>query len=256
MSVTGITTDARLQRAYAWRDRIEDAICDEVREWEHGTILRAHRYPSYYRYNFVRIAGEPELGVADLANVADEALHGLEHRRLDFDRAHAGEALRGELHAAGWRSMRTILMRHEGPLPRAAQVALEEVGYDEVRALRDGWHAEDFDIPQPEQFYAAAREVALRHDARVLAVRGERGKPVGFAQLERSGGSAEIVQVYVLPDHRGAGIGTAITTAAIHAAGEVEDLWIAADDEGRPQELYRRLGFEPLWATIEFLLLP
>jgi hypothetical protein len=50
--------------------------------------------------------------------------------------------------------------------------------------------------------------------------------------------------------------GTAMTRAAIEAAGDARDLWIVADDEGRPKELYARLGFRPAWVTMEFLRLP
>jgi GNAT superfamily N-acetyltransferase len=87
----------------------------------------------------------------------------------------------------------------------------------------------------------------------VLAVR-ERGAPVAFAQLERDAAAAEITQVYVHPEHRGGGRGTAMTRAAIEAAGDVRDLWIAADDEDRPKQLYARLGFRPAWTAIEFQL--
>lgn len=248
----------KMQRARAWRARGESAVCDEQLRWEHGTIMRASRYPSYYRYNFVRVDDDPGLGAADLANVADEALHGLEHRRLEFDSAAAGEAVREQLHAAGWRSMRTILMRHEpaGAAPAEPHGALEEVPYDEVRSLRASWHEEDFGVAASAQLYAAAKEVALRRGARVFAARGDAGAPLGFAQLESLDGGAEIAEVYVHPEHRGRGLGTAITSAARDAAGEVEDLWIAADDEGRPKQLYARLGFRPVWATMEFLLLP
>ena len=79
---------------------------------------------------------------------------------------------------------------------------------------------------------------------------------VGFAQLERSGAAAEITHVFVLPEHRGSGRGTAITRAAIEAAGDVDDLWIVADDEDRPKELYARLGFRPAWTSIEFVRAP
>ena len=47
-----------------------------------------------------------------------------------------------------------------------------------------------------------------------------------------------------------------MTRAAIEAAGGVRDLWIAADDDDRPKELYARLGFRPAWTEMEFLLLP
>ena len=89
----------------------------------------------------------------------------------------------------------------------------------------------------------------------VLAVR-ERGSPVAFAQLIRDGGTAEIEQVYVHPEHRGRGLGTAMTTAAIEAAGDADDLWIVADDEGRPKELYTRLGFRRAWTAVQALRLP
>jgi hypothetical protein len=36
----------------------------------------------------------------------------------------------------------------------------------------------------------------------------------------------------------------------------VRDLWIVADDEGRPKELYARLGFRPAWTPIEFTRWP
>jgi hypothetical protein len=36
----------------------------------------------------------------------------------------------------------------------------------------------------------------------------------------------------------------------------VRDLWIGADDEDRPKQLYMRLGFRPVWRSIEFLRLP
>jgi GNAT superfamily N-acetyltransferase len=84
----------------------------------------------------------------------------------------------------------------------------------------------------------------------------EGGVPVAFAQLERDGAGAEITQVYVHPEHRGGGRGTAMTRAAIEAADGVRDLWIAADDDDRPKELYARLGFRPAWTEMEFLLLP
>jgi ribosomal protein S18 acetylase RimI-like enzyme len=92
-----------------------------------------------------------------------------------------------------------------------------------------------------------------RRGARVLAAQGE-GPPLAFAQLEHEGAAAEITEVYVHPDHRSRGLGTALTRAAIKAAGSVRDLWIVADDEDRPKELYARLGFRPVSWTMEFTL--
>ncbi len=96
----------------------------------------------------------------------------------------------------------------------------------------------------------------MTRDVRVIASL-EDSEAVGFAQIEYIDGSAEITQVFVSAKHRGSGRGTAMTRAAIEAAiDDVDDLWIVADDEDRPKELYRRLGFSPVWVSTEFLRLP
>ena len=117
------------------------------------------------------------------------------------------------------------------------------------------WYREDFPDRDPLDYHAQARAVADRLNARVLAV-AEKGTPVAFAQLDHGGGDAEITQVFVDPEVRGRGLGTALTMAAIEAAGPVGDLWICADDEDRPKQLYERLGFRPALTTLEFTRLP
>ncbi|HYF28187.1 MAG TPA: GNAT family N-acetyltransferase [Baekduia sp.] len=146
-------------------------------------------------------------------------------------------------------------MRHETPPPPGPPPAVEHVGYDDVRQLRVAWHREDFPDSDPAAYLVQARGVAMARAVQVLAVR-EAGVPVAFAQLERHGDAAEITQVYVAPQWRGAGRGTAMTRAAIAAAGDVQDLWIVADDEDRPKELYARLGFRAAWWSTELLRPP
>ena len=223
--------------------------------WAHGTVVRATRYPDYFDFNVVRVEGDPAMGVEALIAFADEALAGLAHRRVDFEIAGAAEPLRAGFEAKGWHTERLVWMRHEASPPPGPDIPVEQVAYEAVQELRTAWHREDFPEHALGDYLTGAREVALRRGAQVLAVSKD-GAPVAFAQLERHGQSAEIAQVYVLPDHRGSGLGTAMTCAAIEAAGDVEDLWIVADDEGRPKELYARLGFRSAWTTAEFLRLP
>jgi ribosomal protein S18 acetylase RimI-like enzyme len=242
-------------RARAHRNAIQAAICDVVEPWAHGTIVRATRHPSYWAFNLVRVEEDPAMSVEPLAAVADEALAGLSHRCLDFDLADAAEPLRAGFEAMGWKTERLIWMRHENRLPPGPEIAVEEVPYDAVHDLRVAWHQEDFPGMDSGGYHAEAREVAMRCGARVLAVMDGRA-PVAYAQLERHGTTAEITHVYVHPEYRGAGRGTALTRAAIEAASDARDIWIVADDEGRPKELYARLGFRPAWAMTEFLRPP
>jgi GNAT superfamily N-acetyltransferase len=242
-------------RARAWHHAAHATACDVLEPWEHGTVARATRYPSYHDFNVVRVERDPGMSAAELAAFADEALDGLSHRRVDFESARVAEPLRAGFEAIGWRALRLVWMRHETPPPPGPDVRVEEVPYDAVRDLRVAWHREDFPGLDPTDYLVQAREVAHRRAVQVLAVR-QGGEPVAFAQLERAGDGAEISLVYVHPEHRGGGRGTAMTRAAIEAAGDVRDLWIAADDEDRPKRLYARLGFRPVWTAMEFTRLP
>jgi GNAT superfamily N-acetyltransferase len=216
--------------------------------------VRATSHPTYWDFNVVRVEEDPAMDVGELAAFADQALSGLAHRRLDFDLIEAADPLRPGFEAQGWKATHLLWMRHEAALPPGTDVAVEEVPYDAVHDLRLAWHQEDFDDLESDHL-AVAREISLRRGVRVLVPREDR-EPVGFAQIETDGTAAEITQVYVRPEHRGAGRGTAVTRAAVQAAGDARDLWITADAEDRPRELYARLGFRPVWETMEFLRPP
>ena len=255
MATPSPSPDDLVARARAWRHALQAAVCDVLDPWAHGTIVRSTRYPNYFDYNVVRVERDPAMSVDELVSFADGALAGLPHRRVDYELVSAAEPLRSGLEARGWKAMRLLWMRHEAALGAGPDVLVEEVSYEAVHDLRVSWHREDFPDQDADGYHVQAREVALRRGVQVLAVR-EGGTPVAFAQLERDRTTAEITQVYVHPEYRSGGRGTAITRAAIEAAGEVHDLWICADDEDRPKDLYARLGFRPVWKVMEFTRWP
>jgi ribosomal protein S18 acetylase RimI-like enzyme len=244
-----------MARARAWRDGAHAAVCDVIEPWAHGTVVRATRHPSYYDFNAVRVEEDPAMGVDALVAFADEALAGLEHRRVDIDLIDVAEPLRPGFEAKGWKAIRLLWMRHESPPPPGSDIAVRAVPYDAIHDLRVAWHEEESPDQDGSEYLAQAREVALSREVRVLAVY-EAGAPVAFAQLEQDGAAAEITQVYVHPRYRGRGCGTAMTRTAIEAAGDVRDLWIVADDDDRPKELYARLGFRPAWTSMELTRWP
>jgi GNAT superfamily N-acetyltransferase len=242
-------------RARAWRDAMHAAVCDVIEPWEHGTIVRATRYPSYYDFNLVRVEDAEPIAACAVVVVADRALAGLGHRRVNFDFLANAGPLRVELEAAGWTTMRLLWLRHDGPRPPQPLRDVSEVPYDAVGHLRIAWHHEHSPGSDPTNYHRHAREVALSRGAVLLAVEVE-GSPVGYSQLERDGDGAEVTQVYVLPEHRGRGLGTALSCAAMTAAEGARDLWICADEKDRPKHLYARLGFHPAWTTMEFERVP
>ena len=239
------------QRARDWHHRAQMVICDVVAPWAHGTVVRATRYPTYYDFNVVCVHDEPELSAASLIAFADEALDGLDHRRVDFDRADVAETLAAGFATAGWDTLRRVVMRHRGSRP-GAPAGVARVDYDAAEHLRMAWLREDFPDLDFSGFPAVAKEVALRLGTETYAVHGDDGDAIGFAEVQRDGTSAEVRRVYVDAAHRGRGLGTLLTQAAMHAAGDADDLWILADAQGRPQRLYARLGFFPTWWTVHF----
>ena len=243
-------------RAKAWLHEVQAAVCDVCDPWEFGTVLRTTRYPSFFDFNLVRVERDPGMSVEAVVAFADEALADHAHRRIDFEVSHVADPLRPAFAPYGYASERLVWMLHETARPGiSGGVTVEEVPYDLVRPLRVGWFAEDFPQAMLGDHLTEARAVHHLFGARIFAAMdGE--DPVGYTQLERLGRSAEITQVYVHPDHRGRGIGTALTATAIDAAGDVDELWIVGDDEGRPKRLYARLGFSPVWTMVELLRLP
>jgi GNAT superfamily N-acetyltransferase len=242
-------------RALAWTRWQRDSICDQIEPWEHGSVLRTPRYPTWFEASLVRVEDDPGMTMAELVAFADRALAGFGHRLISFEVAEAGAALPTEFQAAGWRTHPLVYMHHEGLRPSVDDAQVREVPYDAVEHLRRAWHHEDFPSQDPTEFHADMREVRLARGDRTLAVH-DAGEPIAYAALDSGENQVEVGAVYVLPQYRGGGRGTALTRAAIAAAGDVDDVWICADAEDRPRHLYARLGFRPVLHTMDFLRLP
>ncbi len=218
-------------------------------------MLRTPRYPTWFEASLVRVEEDPDMTVDELIAFADWALGDFAHRLISFEVSEAAAARRKQFEAAGWRTHALVYMHHEGPRPTVEDTDVREVPYDEVEPLRRAWHHEDFPAQDPTEFHASMREVRLARGDRTFAVH-EAGEPIAYATLDSGENQVEVGAIYVLPPYRGGGRGTALTRAAVAAAGDVGDVWICADAEDRPQHLYARLGFRPVLHTMDFMRLP
>lgn len=247
---------AGLNRARAWARSTQEAVADSIEEWEHGWIVRTPSYPRYFDLSLVHVVTDPGFSADEVVEFADRALEGFEHRRVGFEPIAAGERVRPGLEALGWTAARLVWMRHEGaPPPGRGGARVERVPYEAAHDLRVAWTYEDFPTLDPTGYFEEARAVSEARGVEVFAVKDE-GVPVAYAELERVGDAAEVTSVYVDLDHRGAGLGTAITQAAIEAGSDARDLWIVADADGPARKIYERLGFREAWTLLDFLRLP
>ena len=242
-------------RARAWARTTQEAVADSIEEWEHGWIARTPSYPRYFDLSLVHVVTDPGFTAGELVEFADRALRDFEHRRVGVEPIEAGERVRSGLEALGWKATRLVWMRHEGAPPPGGGPLVERVPYEAAHDLRVAWTHEDFPTLDPTGYFEQARAVSEARGVEVFAAHDD-GVPVAFAELEWVGDSAEIASIYVHQDHRGTGLGTAITRAAIEAGSDARDLWIVADADGRARQIYERLGFREAWTLLDFLRLP
>jgi RimJ/RimL family protein N-acetyltransferase/GNAT superfamily N-acetyltransferase len=76
---------------------------------------------------------------------------------------------------------------------------------------------------------------------RVVGVYDRAGGMVGFARASGDAGSAYLADVYVLPEHRGAGLGKAIVALMVREGPGAEPRWMLHTSDAHG--LYRQFGF-------------
>jgi ribosomal protein S18 acetylase RimI-like enzyme len=250
MTTTSRTELDRLRRLR--RQQLEQ-ITNRNEPFAHGTAFFTPEHPTKWDVNLLlvdRIA--PGVGAQELIDEAErlQGPAGLAHRRLEL--AEGGDRLRGEFVAAGWSIDHLLLMvlrpgsDRRGGLSAAS---VREVGFEDVRPLAERWPRENTTPDQQDQAAEIAdadADRAERLSARMFLAERD-GQPGAYALLLRvADGVAEIDQVYTAPEHRGAGLASAVVRAAIAAATERGDdlIYLLADAEDWPFRLYERLGFE------------
>jgi GNAT superfamily N-acetyltransferase len=94
---------------------------------------------------------------------------------------------------------------------------------------------------------ATAREARAR-TATHLGIRDETGDLVAMTKLYSDSVTAQVEDVYTVPVWRNRGCARRLITRAIALAREAghEFVFIEADDNGWPKQLYSRLGFDPI----------
>jgi GNAT superfamily N-acetyltransferase len=252
-------------RAIAWRHGAHAAVCDQVAAWTHGTVVAATRLPRYWDYNTLRLEGPAPPGVTAqaLAEEADALQDGLAHRRIECEHEASGARLMEGFEALGWRVSRLAWMHYDGTTDAQASPGVVETDFERIRPLRAEWlGAEDTGSGPPgvDAFLADEQHVALLLPGRATSftVFDAAGDPAAYCTLRIAGARGDIEDVYCTPAQRGRGLATALVASAVARARDsgVIDLFIAADEDDWPKDLYARLGFRTVWLRHDAVLRP
>jgi len=232
-----------LARAWAFLDRA-DMAGERTLASSVGTAVYDDQVPLRLDSNFLRVehSAEPEDVLAEAQRLG--------RRMIVFRSTDVGERLAPYFAERGWLVRRHLLMAQLREPDRSGDPGIvEEVAEEELRPARQRVVADE-PWGRPEvmaQLFAAKHRVGKRAPARFFAVRVD-GDVVSYTDLYQDGVDAQVEDVGTLPEHRGRGYATAVVLAAIAAARAdgADFVFLVADLEDWPKEMYRKLGFDEL----------
>ncbi len=233
------------------------AVCaDAVEPHRWGTLFATPSLDEVYSLN-VLVVEEPQ---PDLTLDAVDAALGERFSTNRWSSAliedePTAARIEAQARERGWKVERELLMdlrREPGRLVDTSSI--EEGDEETTLALSSRWFAEDFS----EQGEATLRQLD-DYAARELRSRPTRvfltPDKAAMCKLWSDGATAQVEDVFTAPEARGRGHARTLVT---HAIGEARRgghglIFIVADDDDTPKELYGRLGFDPL-ATVTRLV--
>ena len=203
-------------------------------------------------YLWIERGGHPEELVAEAQR--------LERPLIFVPDPDLGERLAPWFAERGWRIDRHLVMAQLRQPERTAD--LSRVRELEERALRPARRRlmEGYPWAKPEvvkQLFEAKALIGRRVTARFFGVLVD-DEVVSYADLYVDGADAQVEDVGTLPEHRGKGYATAVILEAIEQAraSGADFVFLVADAEDWPKELYGKLGFDELGHYTKFFAPP
>jgi GNAT superfamily N-acetyltransferase len=248
-----------LERIVAFDRDLSERTSELVEASAFGTAFLNLTFAERWSSNLVHVERSLEGVEADaLAADADRVLgehDALRHRRVEvFDDANGVRLAKGFLEL-GWSLERNLFMvqrREPEPRPR---VDVDERSFAEARPVIEAVMREQPYVETEEGFrqLVGFREVLEREAGARFFVASVDGEPAAVCDGYVIGDVGQVEDVNTLERFRGRGLASAIVTRAARWARErgADLVFLVADDEDWPKQLYRRLGFDDLarsWA--------
>src|SRR5687768_4264797 len=185
---------------------------------------------------------------------------GLKHRKVVVDDETVGASLAPAFRDAGYDVDRLLFMVHLREPQRTASVDIDEVVAELHTRAKERFNREQpyFETEDAiQQMNTMAMRVFEATDKRCFAAYVD-GEIASVCELYSDGMTAQIEDVSTLEKHRSKGLATATVLRALHEARAWghEMVFLVADADDWPKELYAQLGFDGVGEIYQFLRRP
>jgi GNAT superfamily N-acetyltransferase len=246
--------NARIEAFSAWLLR---ATSTRTELWRFGTALFNDDFPHRWDSN-VLLVERPmgDVTVSELIAETDRVQGALRHRELVVLDDTEGARLAMAFGEHGWEVDRIVSMSmRRTPDRERVEIPIDEATFEEVRPLiveitrRAHPNASEHDAAMLADFRRVLIETA---DARFFVARVA-GALAGYCELYVHESTAQIEDVNTLAEFRNRGLAHAFVMRAADEARTAgcDLIFLMADANDWPQQLYGKLGFDPVghfWA--------
>ncbi len=231
---------------------------DRVRVLDEGWSLSTPSIAMGWELNQVRISRQ--IGFEHARRLLDREQRHLTFRHVVFEPETFDDELSDAFRAAAWRVERDALMElRRQPDQSIDTSAVAEISAQAAHTLSRRWALEERprtppgELAQLQNYWI--REAEVFGDLRLGVSTGD-GTPLAMTVLRRGGDTAQLENVYTVPEARGRGLARALLTRAVQLARETKPalIFIVADAHGWPQQLYRKIGFDAVGELRRFHL--
>jgi ribosomal protein S18 acetylase RimI-like enzyme len=245
------------ERASEFLRRTLELVVDRIEPIEGGWVARAPSLPLVWVANQVRVSRP--IGYAEALALAEEHQRELPYRQLAVDHEASARRLERAFRAAGWEVGREVIMALTRPADREVDTgAVIDAPEEDALALVRRWLAEDPDLDETDEGLDQVSEFNRltwrARDARRLGMLDGDGSLGAVTMLFSDGDVAQVEDVYTVPEARGRGFARALVTHAVSLARADghELVFIVADADDWPKQLYEKVGFDAVGLLWEF----
>jgi N-acetylglutamate synthase-like GNAT family acetyltransferase len=248
-----------LARFFALERRLIERLSTRIEPFDYGTAFFDEKNRQRYSSNFLLVDSSREAVTAEaLMSAADEILggSGYEHRQIDVENDQLGGRLSTELAKHSYKVERNVIMVQRRQPDRQSDLDVDELTFAEVKPLREETYRRR-PWAKSEEVVQSFTEEHGKYErvigARFFAVSFE-GSLAGCCELYVDGLDAQVEFVDTLEEFRGRGVARAVVLRAAAAArtAGAKHVFIVADEDDWPKDLYARLGFDRIGRTWQF----